>query len=127
MAKYQRFSIRKYKIGAVSVLLGTVFLVATGGQVAADEATSQVDNTAIFVKADDTAVETIVETTIGTGADPISSQAEAPSIPASLVTDVATEVTSDVTENIPISERVALTKDVPETQVTPTIPKSQET
>lgn len=130
MAKHQRFSIRKYKIGAVSVLLGTVFLVAAGGRVAADETTSQVDNTAIFVKADNTAAETIAETTTGSEVDSISSQTEAPVAPTTLVTDVATEATSDVTENVPISGAVAPIEDTPETQATsqntPTIPKSQE-
>ena len=43
MKKKETFSLRKYKIGTVSVLLGAVFLFAGAPSVAADELTSLVE------------------------------------------------------------------------------------
>lgn len=93
MKKKETFSLRKYKIGTVSVLLGAVFLFAGAPSVAADELTSL--------------VETKVEATVP---DAIVSESASESPVVEELVDTSVEATStDVTttdneEEIPGSE-----------------------
>ncbi|WP_029187213.1 S8 family serine peptidase [Streptococcus suis] len=81
MKKKETFSLRKYKIGTVSVLLGAVFLFAGAPSVAADELTSL--------------VETKVETTVP---DAIISESASESPVVEELVDTSVEATStDVT------------------------------
>ncbi|MFZ2530904.1 MAG: S8 family serine peptidase [Streptococcus suis] len=81
MKKKETFSLRKYKIGTVSVLLGAVFLFAGAPSVAADELTSL--------------VETKVEATVP---DAIVSESASESPVAEELVDTSVEATStDVT------------------------------
>lgn len=76
MKKKETFSLRKYKIGTVSVLLGAVFLFAGAPSVAADELTSL--------------VETKVETTV---ADAIISESASESPVVEELVDTSVEAT----------------------------------
>ncbi|MEG3344324.1 S8 family serine peptidase [Streptococcus suis] len=81
MKKKETFSLRKYKIGTVSVLLGAVFLFAGAPSVAADEVTSL--------------VETKVETTVP---DAIVSESASESPVVEELVDTSVEATpTDVT------------------------------
>ena len=88
MKKKETFSLRKYKIGTVSVLLGAVFLFAGAPSVAADELTSL--------------VETKVEATVP---DAIVSESASESPVAEELVDTSVEATStDVTTTDNVEE-----------------------
>ena len=88
MKKKETFSLRKYKIGTVSVLLGAVFLFAGAPSVAADELTSL--------------VETKVETTVP---DAIVSESASESPVVEELVDTSVEATpTDVTTTDTVEE-----------------------
>lgn len=88
MKKKETFSLRKYKIGTVSVLLGAVFLFAGAPSVAADELTSL--------------VETKVETTVP---DAIVSESTSESPVVEELVDTSVEATpTDVTTTDTVEE-----------------------
>ncbi|HEP1815336.1 TPA: S8 family serine peptidase [Streptococcus suis] len=88
MKKKETFSLRKYKIGTVSVLLGAVFLFAGAPSVAADELTSL--------------VETKVETTVP---DAIVSESASESPVVEELVDTSVEATpTDVTTTDNVEE-----------------------
>ncbi|WP_105156819.1 S8 family serine peptidase [Streptococcus suis] len=88
MKKKETFSLRKYKIGTVSVLLGAVFLFAGAPSVAADELTSL--------------VETKVETTVP---DAIVSESTSESPVVEELVDTSVEATpTDVTTTDNVEE-----------------------
>lgn len=88
MKKKETFSLRKYKIGTVSVLLGAVFLFASAPSVAADELTSL--------------VETKVEATVS---DAIVSESTSESPVVEELVDTSVEATqTDVTTTDNVEE-----------------------
>ncbi|MFM0585047.1 S8 family serine peptidase [Streptococcus suis] len=90
MKKKETFSLRKYKIGTVSVLLGAVFLFAGAPSVAADELTSL--------------VETKVETTVP---DAIVSESASESPVVEELVDTSVEATpTDVTTTDSAEEKL---------------------
>ncbi|HEM5326219.1 TPA: S8 family serine peptidase [Streptococcus suis] len=90
MKKKETFSLRKYKIGTVSVLLGAVFLFAGAPSVAADELTSL--------------VETKVETTVP---DAIVSESASESPVVEELVDTSVEATpTDVTTTDNVEEKL---------------------
>ncbi|HEP1787422.1 TPA: S8 family serine peptidase [Streptococcus suis] len=92
MKKKETFSLRKYKIGTVSVLLGAVFLFAGAPSAAADEVTSL--------------VETKVETTVP---DAIVSESASESPVVEELVDTSVEATpTDVTTTDNVEETLGL-------------------
>ncbi|MGT2784197.1 S8 family serine peptidase [Streptococcus merionis] len=113
MEKKQKFSLRKYKVGAVSVLLGAVFLLSHAQVVTADELASNTDVVATVATTSsdsETPLEASVETALETvssseTANPVAAQdSVSPETPLSLTKespDNTSEETLSETESEP--------------------------
>ncbi|MBM7636121.1 S8 family serine peptidase [Streptococcus saliviloxodontae] len=99
MTSKQTFSIRKLKIGAVSVLLGAVFLVSSNGVLADELGATTVETTTAQTQVTSSEVQTQAEETVlpeTTTAKETTSVAETTEVTAS-VTEAQTSPESDVT------------------------------
>lgn len=132
MKKKETFSLRKYKIGTVSVLLGAVFLFAGGQRVAADEVQQtasivQTGETSNQATPSETAVaqptgEKVAETVETATVDPVATSREEVAQPAEQATPVSVAETAS-TEVAP-TEPVAKTDLPTETKTVPVAEKA---
>lgn len=114
MTKKQRFSLRKYKIGTVSVLLGAVFLFAGASSVAADDNVAGTERTLVqtvgesVVEEKAAPVTEVTSETVAVGATPTTVseivQTESVEIAEPAVADVMVEETAPVSTAVESQE-----------------------
>ncbi|MBJ8349779.1 S8 family serine peptidase [Streptococcus zalophi] len=110
----QRFSIRKYKVGAMSILLGTVFFVSGAGTVAADsytkspsEAVTTIEEVAKLeetASSNDSGLETLPSSDLTETVASGESQPETTETSTEIVSETKPASTSETVEDIPSAQ-----------------------